>query len=268
MDGRTWALNRYCRLREATTPDGAVAGVVTSLGESPVDVNPGLVWSWARQDDWETVYRDRRAMGLPADPSDPSDVVAALYTQVARARTLVDEAFELAREADGRVPSHHEKRDYREADARYTKLLDQLETRRLKAERGREERQLLTSWSGEVRDATEGLLALYGSRGEHYRILCRAVAPVAVKLNHALDLRLDTDEHDKLMATLCGTIAQLQKHTEATRTEAATEHVIDVVLGVVERHLGQPRKFLEIVQDPQIREMIPARAQRAAPAGG
>ena len=105
---------------------------------------------------------------------------------------------------------------------------------------------------------TETLEDLKGTfdGGPHYLLLCERVAGLHVRLKRmeASGRDVPASEHAQLNAQLLGYINQLQKYTEAMKSESISreaQSVAEAILQLVEKHCATtyPELYLEIVKD-------------------
>lgn len=85
--------------------------------------------------------------------------------------------------------------------------------------------------------------------GPHYELLCERVAGLHMRLQHmeASGRDFSPQEHATLNTQLLSYINQLQKYTEAMKSETIskeTQEAVEEVLRIVERHLGTT--YLEV----------------------
>jgi hypothetical protein len=85
--------------------------------------------------------------------------------------------------------------------------------------------------------------------GPHYELLCERVAGLHTRLRHmeASGRDFSPSEHAQLNTQLLAFINQLQKYTEAMKSETIskeTQEAVEEVLRIVERHLGTT--YLEV----------------------
>lgn len=105
-------------------------------------------------------------------------------------------------------------------------------------------------------DATlEELLGQFDG-GPHYRLLCERVAALTTRLKQmeTSGRSYSTAEHSALNGQVLSYINQLQKYTEAMKTETISREsqaVAEAILGLVEKHLAvsQPDLFNAIMRD-------------------
>jgi len=92
--------------------------------------------------------------------------------------------------------------------------------------------------------------------GPHYQLLCERVAGLHVRLKRMESSGRDVpaSEHAQLNAQLLGFINQLQKYTEAMKSESISKEaqtVAEEILQIVERHIAtsQPDLWLGVMKD-------------------
>ena len=101
---------------------------------------------------------------------------------------------------------------------------------------------------GELKEAFEG--------GPHYDLLCERVAGLHVRLKRmeASGRDVPASEHAQINAQLLGYINQLQKYTEAMKSESISREaqtVAEEILSLVEKHCAvtYPELWLQIMRD-------------------
>lgn len=92
--------------------------------------------------------------------------------------------------------------------------------------------------------------------GPHYQLLCERVAGLHVRAKRmeASGRDVPASEHAQINAQLLGYINQLQKYTEAMKSESISREaqgVAEEILALVEKHCAtsQPELWLEIMRD-------------------
>jgi hypothetical protein len=97
------------------------------------------------------------------------------------------------------------------------------------------------------------LTGQYGDHGPQYSLLVDMVASKKIRLEMLERSASFGTEYDSLSKGIRDDIAQLQRYTEATKSEAIHKEVNEVgsiILGITERHLAdQPGLFKRIVSD-------------------
>lgn len=137
-------------------------------------------------------------------------------------------------------------------NTRYVELIREYRKEKRKLDERRTEVAVSVAYEQEVKTIEKKLLAQYGSRGPQYEVLCRILAPLVVRLmrSHSGEMRLSAGEQNDLTKTVQGIIAQLQRHTEALRTENTQmiQQVAVHLLRSIEPRLShQPELWGEIV---------------------
>lgn len=183
----------------------------------------------------------------------PSDFVEDLLLEVRRAHVVLDQAYKMASHP---MAGSGEVKGYNTAAGRWQDLLDHCNRERERYRREVQEARAVGEWDRDIRLLEQRLLGIYGGLGEQYRVLCALLAPMAIRLRRSYSgqLSLGQTEQIELTKTVGGMVAQLQKHTEVTRTEESrmANDTLTKVLGVVERSLAnQPRIFQRVLEDVQ-----------------
>lgn len=250
---RADAARAYARYRaRIDMPADALAAVIDALD----DLSPEDGATWAELDDWEGMYQSgfsRPASGRPLLLARDDDLTDDLADVIRRMRVVYEDADQAYKGGSGGSYS---------VLASATKLY--LDARRQYAEERRTKERLdqdvkdASGWQAEVVAMEEKLVAEYGAHGVQYEILCIMLAPLVVKLRKSYSgrIRLSTDEQTNLSRTATGLVAQLQKHTESTKTEthAVIKQVAVSVLAAIEPLLAaQPHLWARVVEEVDTR---------------
>ena len=170
-----------------------------------------------------------------------------LAEQMAHAREMSDVTYRLAVSELSGTPGDFAR--WKEIHGQYLSVVREYksELERIEALR----RDLgAPDWQDAVDEWEARLERIYAPRGDQYLALVATLAPLIVRAEMAQQgqVRLKPGEHTDLARTIASVIAQLQKHTESTKTQ--TESISRgamLVLGIVERYVGnQPKIFGEI----------------------
>jgi len=178
-----------------------------------------------------------------------------LKAGAARAKDVMDSVYEHAQEIDERKgraePDARTVKKWRDAVETWTKLNDLLvqaedEYRRV----GRHPLPVVVM--GRKKKIVEDLQRQYGDHGPQYQMLVEMVASKKIRLESMDEAGIYGVEYDGLARALREDIGQLQRYTEATKSEAIHKEVNEVgalILGMVDRYLhDQPTLFRTIVQ--------------------
>lgn len=200
-----------------------------------------------------TPIRQRRPIPV-GDTISALSLLPTLWEEVERAKALSDRAYERAAEDTATAVDIGR---WRELSTHYQQTVEAY--KREQARVDAMTRDLTASeWEAETDAWRQKLLDRYGSYGEQYRILCTVIAPLVVRVEkaNAGALRLTPGEMNDLTRTLNSLIAQLQKHTESTKTqsESLTRGAM-IVLRVVDRQAGNQPHLLERIYKDAKREI-------------
>lgn len=182
-------------------------------------------------------------------PTPASDSLEAVYDKIRETRELMDvlkERIDHGQERAGDL------QNWTKLNQRYESLVTYYRAQMADQEKRSSEQTVAEFWDKERERLERKLLRQYGGKGEQYQVLCSALAPLATKLQQSYSggIYLSTNEQNQIATTIQALIAQLQRHTESTKTEtyAETKQAILGVLNIVERHLpGQTRTMEGIV---------------------
>lgn len=182
-------------------------------------------------------------------------LLIALEQEIRRTKELLDQAYDAA-QTTGAPPK--ELFRYLQASQNWSRLLDQYTRERERLDRENRDREMSATWQEEADALAEDLMSRYQQYGPHYVLLCQVIAPLVVKLrkSYAGGIRLSPSEQTDLTRTVTQLIAQLQKHTESTKTEATiTQEIAARVLSVIEHRLSnQPQLWQSIISE--VKELV------------
>lgn len=268
---RTIARRIYLHLRPRhPNPAGTLRAVYDALlkpearAKLPPQAPPAdlqLLTSWAVDDAWERAYENTiiaRALELPG------------VQQAQRLEYLVEmrDGFQqrvehlqrlLSSDNPEQVPTRLEQESLRDAwrmlqetDAQIERLEEQL--RRQRAESMAPDLQP-EKWRVREQELYEELTVHYQGRGPVYENLCKQLAEITVRVEQLRDANVvtSTGDYTKLHQLRIQTIGQLQRFTEATKSEALTKQSQEVGLGLMRIVEGvvaprAPELYNEIVQ--------------------
>jgi len=111
-------------------------------------------------------------------------------------------------------------------------------------------------WESQYQEMLSQFDAQYEQGGPQYRLLCERVAGLTIRLRQmeASGRDFNQSEYNQTNASLLSFINQLQRFTEATRTEAVSKEaqaVAETLMGIMERHVAvtYPELWSRIVTD-------------------
>lgn len=270
----------YARLRgQNPTPETTIRAMVQALihrrTEFPPTAPPAsfpLLVTWAQEEAWERVYEARLVNRLLASPT------LALATRLETALRLRDTLRHKMDEASVRVGTPEttaaEQAHYTTLWKMYREAGQDLE--RVESDVARATASQMSTggqeprWKTREAQIAQSLVAEYGGNGPVYELLCRRLAEVTVRLEQLREstASMDTNEYVKLVQLQTGTVAQLQRYTEATKTETVSKEVKEVGLGIMreaEKVLGTryPELYNEFVE--AVRERLQQQSHRDGP---
>lgn len=215
-----------------------------------------LLLGWCRDGGWEQEYRRQQTQSaLQADP----------LSRLKQLRLSLQDAQDVAtqtRQACVTTPSNPNPvtetqiRKYQMAWKVYQSIAGELRDEEEKLQRTQLDKPLSAPNSpNPATDIYDELLQQYGDLGTHYRILCQTLAQNQAKLQqlNLSERDVPVDEYIKLSDLNTKLIAQLQKYTEATRSQTVSQDLqtlAEELMHVVERCIGptQPKLFADIVR--------------------
>jgi hypothetical protein len=145
----------------------------------------------------------------------------------------------------------------RQAQLAYRRWYD-VQTQALGLEQETRRRQLedLTHFQQQIDQTTEALLGEYGDLGPQYRLLVQRAAAVDTRLRllERSGRDVSPNEYAELHRTHLSYVAQLQRYTEAQKSEVLTQQTQDTVqavLLIIEHKVAptNPQMWREIVTD-------------------
>lgn len=256
ITGREWAASVYPHFRrQAGSLPAALDAMLVVLRERrdlvPAVAPPpklDLLQAWAMQDDWEGRFQRLQAVEQAA----PGRQLQELMSRERQARDVLDDAYRRAM-------------DEKASPADVSRWATALEAWTRASARLREEAEALRRveleeradriWTRRALRLEQELLREYGSLGAQYRILVRRLVSAEMRLERAeaSGRMIDAAEYAELARTVRDLVAQLQKHTEATRTEAVrveVQQAVATTLSIVERRLAdRPTLWAEVVRE-------------------
>jgi len=98
-------------------------------------------------------------------------------------------------------------------------------------------------WETQYQEMLHDFAAQYEEGGPQYRLLCERVAGLTIRLRQMESSGRDFNqsEYNQTNASLLSFVNQLQRFTEATRTEAVSKEaqaVAEAIMAVVDRHIS------------------------------
>jgi len=195
---------------------------------------------------------------LADEALDPESRLTTVLEQVHRLKEEWDEAQRVADDIDpadqpeelslARRAIRDAYRRWYEVSAQATNLADEVRKATL-------EQPHTADWDTLHQDTLDSLREQFDG-GPHYDLLVERVAGLHVRLKRMESSGRDVpaSEHAQLNAQLLGYINQLQKYTEAMKSESISreaQSVAERILGMVEKHCAvtYPELYLEIMKD-------------------
>lgn len=160
------------------------------------------------------------------------------------------------------------RKDTRNAYRRWFEISEQAQSLAEEVRRRTLELPENDAYAAAFKEAYDPLVAQFDG-GPHYRLLCERVAGLTVRLRQLESSGRDyaPSEHHQLNAQLLSYINQLQKYTEAMKSETISREsqaVAEAILGIVEHHIAssQPDLWLMVMRD--VRSALESSSIRAA----
>lgn len=260
----------YFRLRSRGQPPAdALASLQTVLASGRADLPPDApppepVRGWAIEHSWERRFSQQESL-RPLDG------------ETQRAAATVEETKIYLQKAKDRLDAHTDKEEgWGEAGTKIFVALSG-QVLRWQSALGEAEdhlRQLiLERQTEEARQQAEALytdlIEQYGGMGKQYELLCKRLAEITVKIEqaNASGRLVSAEEFSKLYDMHIKAVGQLQKYTEATKSETLTKETreyLTALLRVMEPHLAPvaPSAWRDALQ--AVRAKINATPQQEA----
>jgi hypothetical protein len=206
-----------------------------------------------------------RAERAVADPLiDPTNRLEVILSEVRRAKDDLDRQRYLAETLPGGTSDDVVQDQERRCRNAYRRWFEaQSQATQLEAETRRRRLEDLSLFQHVFEETRDSLLEEYGDLGPHYDLLVQRMAAVdtRIKLIERSGRDIDPGEYNELSKTWLSYLNQLQKYTEAQKTEVMsrqTQEVVNQVLLVIEHRISNqnPQLWREIVGD--VRKAIEA----------
>jgi len=148
------------------------------------------------------------------------------------------------------------RKELRNAYRRWYEISQQAQDLGEKFRRARLELPRTQVWEAQYQQMLHDFDAQYEQGGPQYKLLCERVAGLTIRLRQmeASGRDFNQSEYNQTNASLLSFVNQLQRFTEATRTEAVSKEaqaVAEVLMGIMERHVAvtYPELWQRIVGD-------------------
>jgi len=200
-----------------------------------------------------------------SDPSiDPTERLKTVISEVKRAREDLDRCRFQADSLPSGTPDDVILDYERRTRNAYRRWYDaQAQAVSLEAETRRRKLESLSMYMRQYEDTRASLLDEYGDLGPQYRMLVDRMAAVdtRIKTMERSGRDVDSSEYSELHKTHLSYVNQLQKYTEAQKTESLskqTQDTVSAMLVIIEHRLAaiHPQLWREIVGD--VRKAIEA----------
>lgn len=200
-----------------------------------------------------------------SDPAlDPTERLKTVISEVKRAHEDLDRCRFQADTLPSGTPDDVVMDYERRTRNAYRRWFDaQRQAADLEAETRRRKLESLSLYTQQYEDTRRGLLAEYGDLGPQYRMLIERMAAVDthIRIMERSGRDVDPGEFSELHKTHLAYVNQLQKYTEAQKTESLskqTQDTVSAVMVIIEHRLANtnPTLWREIVGD--VRKAIEA----------
>ena len=148
------------------------------------------------------------------------------------------------------------RKELRNAYRRWYEISQQAQDLGEKFRRARLELPRTQVWEAQYQEMLSQFDEQYSTGGPQYRLLAERVAGLTIRLRQMESSGRDFNqsEYNQTNASLLSFVNQLQRFTEATRTEAVSKEaqaVAEVLMGIMERHVAvtYPELWQRIVID-------------------
>lgn len=268
---RMWAAKLYAYLRpKNATAEDTLKRMLVVLGTMRHRIPPyappadeALLTTWLQEDGWEEEYQRTAAVRQLGEEGIQSHTLLRRALAVARqAQDVLDAAYDAAHRPEATAS------DYRAWVAAQRAWID-AQQHLMDVERAVRRRELEDPerHRRDFEQRRRELAEEYGGRGAQYMVLIDGLVSVEMRLAAvaASGRDISSDEFAELHRLKLTYVNQLQKYTEALKTERVVPEVRQAVLAtlaIVERHLAsQPVTWQAIVRE------VEAAVQPAATAG-
>lgn len=215
-----------------------------------------LLLGWCRDGGWEQEYRRQQTQS--ALQADPLSRLKELRSSLRDAQDVATQTRQscVATPSNPNPVTETQIRKYQMAWKVYQSVAAELRAEEEKLQRTQLDKPLSPAEGPSASQTIyDELLQQYGDLGTHYRILCQTLAQNQAKLQqlNLSERDVPVDEYIKLSDLNTKLIAQLQKYTEATRSQTVSQDLqtlAEELMHVVERCIGptQPKLFADIVR--------------------
>ncbi len=276
LAARTWAKEVYLKLREtrdaSESLDFLVQIIQTRQAElpahAPLPEQIKLLPLWGREDHWDDEHEARKAAKNLQDEALRLDKrLRDLLAVQAQARDILDLSYQAAESPDSNAS---EVARYKKALEAWTEVSAQVEVTEGKYRKAALETQNIQKWQTRFQEVSHSLLKEYGNLGPQYEILVAELARTVIK-REQLDnsgREVSHEEWTKISSQIKDLTNQLQRYTEAVKTEViktATQDAILKTLEVVERALSDhPHLWASVVSEVRTAVINPLREREAS----
>jgi hypothetical protein len=281
--------NHYQSLRMRHSQETALA-IMASYRKAPPESKQssrGILQKLSEKEDWEGAWQQTKAQRILEDPTlDDAERLRALLREQRLAYDLLQTVRQSLDEAAQRdiIPSSREIRAWTELQDRWNQISRWTEEVRARLARS----QLAFSdkppyphvgaasqnhWTKLYRGYVEELKEKYAELGPQYDLLCEQVAAAHVRHQQMLAAgpgEVPSEEFVGMLRSAREGIAQLQRYTESTKSEAidrASQAATLAVLQIVSVYVSEtnPEAWSAIVED--VTRLASGRGDTPLPAG-
>jgi hypothetical protein len=214
---------------------------------------------WAADGGWEDRYQRNTILELLEGDNDDEDELRDLQTQLERATDVLDAAYDQTQSArdpdtDKPILTKSDTEKYKMALAAWSDIKDRLNAARERIRRRRIELQAPRDAIERKEKIVAELTRQYGDLGPQYRLLVEMAASIKLRIEMMEVSGRDytSSEFEALAKLFLNYVGQMQKYTEATKSESITKEVNEfgvVFMGFVDQIFGdQPTRVKELVK--------------------
>lgn len=246
-EDRVAAMRDYVLLRHEGLTENDALGKMLLTWADTVD--------WCRRDKWEACFRAVEGSRLLASDALRADLrIKDVMLRKMQVEDIVNRLYEKATlPGEGAASAAAQYMRYaRQLD----ETLDRLESEVSKSAQRFSELSALPVWRNHRADVLAGLHESYHGKGAQYDLLCTRLASVTVMIDQLEDspTSIDPSQYEKLVTAQTHLINQLQKFTEATKSETIRSEVQEAIVRmmvIVEHHVAPtyPQLWNTITQD-------------------
>lgn len=211
--------------------------------------------AWKIEDRWELAFRAAASLTILADDSLRHDVMLlSLLKRKKQVEGILDDLFDTSTSMGDEQAKAA--REYLKYSSEVDRIIDRINEFARQAATRFAEQNALPRWDERRREISQDLHAAYHGKGPQYDLLCQQLVSAKILLEQveASPHNLDPSDYAKMTQVVVLLTNQLQKFTEATKSEAIRTEVQDALvkfMGIVEQVVAPsyPSLWNQLVQE-------------------